>query len=278
MKRLFLMITVSLMMIFGSVCPASARAKIKIIAVTYFMEDKNKTVYYDIGGSSAKEKIQFKMGEYALSVVINGKNALKLSKKGWPLYHYDYSYIKLKNGKKFLYVSYGSDNYVGPRGIYKYTGGRLKRVADFNILPGLNKKYSDKLSYDNHVTSIHQKGNSIIITIEGIIAQLSLTKFSVKYTYKSGKMKRAKTGTIVKIDCGLKRKKLKTNKYIPLYKSRSTKRRITIIPKNKKVTLKKISGKNKKLWVKVKYGKKSGWIKLKSQYNSDTFKNILYPA
>lgn len=274
MKKLYILI-ISTMMIMMNIVSINAKAMINNIANGCDATTVNSS--YDITKDGKKDKIKLVKSGANLKVSINGKKALKIT---YPYEYIDYDckYIQLKNGKRYLYFSLNDNNGMGTRGIYKYVSGVLKKQIDLDVLPGLSQKYTGKYIYDHCVESVKVSGNSITVKYSGDLAQLGISEYKAKYIYKKGKLNKATSAAYISHSAGYGAlgKKITVKKNLKAYKSRSTNTSYFTVKKNKQVTVMRLSGKRNALWIKVKYGKKTGWIKVKAAFDTSMFKGVGY--
>ncbi|MBO6047644.1 MAG: hypothetical protein J6P61_07890 [Erysipelotrichaceae bacterium] len=226
---------------------------------------------YDICGSTKKDTITIDAtaSNYSdiikVTIKINGYENILSNVHGDTIFIH---HIKLKNGKRFLLVnmSYGKSTFSLK--LYKCSkSGQLSVAKDFKYdMPGLTSTtVSPSSKSSNHLTL---KAYLEFFT-EGTPATI---KISAKY--KSTKYKTPSTWTVtsVKTDDGVN--KLYAADKLTAYKSAgSTKKKFTI-SKGKKITLKSITRKNYVYWYKVKYGKKTGYVKDNQEY--PPFASVVY--
>lgn len=238
------------------------------------------TSKYDITGDNKADKIKFVCesdyygSDYynRLKVYINDK--LAYSKKDIGYYSVESKVIKLKNGKTFVTLAaIGNNEDCDVNGVYQYSNGKLKNVINF-------KKLMNKFSYHCSPHVIKAEGNTITVSCIGMYYSLGSAKLKFKYTYTKGKFKIKKDGTLSYVNTWDGDKKtLTTNKKISVYKSTSSKKANTTIPKNKKVKLTGCRYVDGKLFIKMSYKKKTYWLKASTKYLEPEklpFKNLVF--
>lgn len=216
---------------------------------------------YDVTGDQKADKVNIQKikgdsDSYSgLKIRINGRTAYQLSKS----FYYDAA-IKictLKNHKVFFYINLVADNDNGPVcGVFRYTGGKLKQVINFQTL------YKDGAHQSGAVLKV--KGNQL--TVKGYAMSWAMGGFEYQYTYKYKKGSLARTSTVGKITKTALTWQNKTwftaNQSIGLYKKVSSSKKYTTLKKGTKM---KVSGcyiSGKKILLKVRTsGGKTGWIK-----------------
>lgn len=140
------------------------------------------SVKYDLDGNGKEEVIQFKFNPtdspewFNISISINGKTKIaKLKEKNWDDYlSVSYDFIKLKNGKRFLYVNPTEYNSDGPSYLYQYKAGKLKKVCTLD-------------KYCRWIGSIDVQGNSIKVKMSDSGGKIGSNRFWSKYTFKKNK-------------------------------------------------------------------------------------------
>lgn len=278
---LMLIVTASIV---PSMTAQAASSKAKMIT----LNTSKTTKKYDVTGDKKADKIKFVCSnskDYSsdwydtLKVYINNK--LAYSNKNCYLYSVQEvksKIIKLKNGKVFMLlqtIGMNDDNYP-INGIYQYKKGKLKCVV--NLSKPLNK-YSYHLNCG--VTKV--EGNTIHVKYELMCYSLGSSQIVNKYTYKDGQFKLNSSGTIKyattmnsKTYEWKKTKTLTTAKKLSVYKKPTSKKATAKIPKNKKVKLSTCKYVDGKMFIKLKYGKKTYWLKASKGGSSDPFKNLAF--
>jgi len=241
---------------------------------------------YDITGDGKADTIKVKTlgtmapGTYSgqpthyegLAVYVNGKKALKLNKKAFNTSNdgYTLQLATLKNGKVFLYVRSKWYNQLDATNrLYRYKGGKLVLAKDLikiaDTRDGLKSDGTVARSYGlRGPNGITVSGNRIIAN--GMLANslVGSGSFDINLLYKKGKLVLSpRTSTL---DIGSytypSTQTLKAKGSIAAYKSATGSKKAFTIKKGQKVTVKKISIRNKDPRVQVKVGKKTGWLKL----------------
>lgn len=176
-KKSFLFTLTMLTMVFALslVITGTAKAAIKSCSET-------TSVKYDLDGDGKAENIEFKfmptedMYWFHISISINGKTKIsRLKIDNWDdFYCLQYDFIKLKNGKRFLYINPTENNSDGPCYLYQYKSGKLKKVCNLN-------------QYCRWIESIKVQGNSLKIKMTDSGGKIGSNRFWSKYTFKKNK-------------------------------------------------------------------------------------------
>lgn len=222
---------------------------------------------YDITGDKRADRIKIVSSKSAeggfqgIKVVVNGKTVYRNKKAAGMSSGPQVKLIKLKNGKPFLFLSAYSDNPDTDLSVVlAYKSGKLKTAIDGN------KALGKKFSWDSTVGRIQKvSGNTITMTYSTSSYMFGAVEATYSYTYKSGKLKAASTGTF-KVAEG--KKSYKALKPITVYKNTACKAKKFIIAKGDKVKFTNIFVKGNTVRVKVKVGAKTGWIKCANSYTS----------
>lgn len=256
-----------------SMSAQAASSKAKMIT----LNTSKITKKYDVTGDKKADKIEFVCynsegyDDYdILKVYINNK--LAYTKEYNHYYSVHAKIIKLKNGKVFLLMQTTTDNDddYPVNGIYQYKNGKLKCVT--NLSKPLNK-YSYHLNCN--VTKV--ENNTIYVKYNLMCYSLGSSQIENKYIYKDGKFKLNSTGTIKTVRTYQKNTKtLTTAKKLSVYKKPTAKKATVKIPKNKKVKLSTCKYVDGKMFIKLKYGKKTYWLKASKGGSSDPFKNLAF--
>ena len=266
----------------GALTVASSRAAYNDYAGTIDLYVNNTYANYDITGDGKADKIRLKTlgtittpgwpsGEEGLAVYVNGKKALTLSKKAFSTANDGYvlQLATLKNGKVFFYVRSKWHNQLDTTNrLYRYKGGKLVLAKDLikiaDSRDGLKNGGTVARSYGlRGPNGIAVSGNKIVA--KGMLANSLVVSgsFDIKLAYSKGTL--VLSPRITKLELGFygeTAKPLVAKRSITVYKSATGSKKAFAIKKGQKVTVKKISLRNKDPRVQVKVGKKTGWIKL----------------
>ena len=152
---------------------------------------------YDITGDGKADKIKFKIIKdrdgwgSAFKIYVNGK--LRYTTKGMGGYGFylnnvKVKYLRMKNGRPFLYIACNANNGDGAQEVLQYRSGKLKAMISRDKMP---------VGYGNHnqLTDAVASGN----TVKATFMQMTYTAGAVPSTYtykvKSGLLKIANTQT-----------------------------------------------------------------------------------
>lgn len=272
MKKL--LIFFSLLMCFGIFQANDVKAAPGIVKLT-----AGKTyTKYDVTGNGRKDKIIIQkekkqdMVYRRLSVTVNGSKQ-QLKAKDSHFYDVDAKLISLKNGKKFLYLYAGAedgDGYVC--GIYRYVSGKWKEVVD---IASVFKNYGMHLN--GNIASV--SGNNIKVRFYVMSWSTGPSTIDYTYTYKNGTLKRTGSyGTYKAIYVkGKNTRTFYAAKSLPVYQKANGAKKIFTVKKGGKVKIVKCALTNGKMYIQIKYGRKTGWIKAATRTaNFVQFSNVMY--
>ena len=241
---------------------------------------------YDITGDGKADTIKVKTlgtmapGTYSgqpthydgLAIYVNGREALKLTKKAFNTSHDGYALqlATLNNGKVFLYVRSKWYNQLDTTNrLYRYKSGKLVLAKDLikiaDSRDGLKSDGTIARSYGlRGPNGITVSGNRIVA--KGMLANslVGSGAFDINLLYKKGKLILSPRTSSLDISSYThpSTQTLTAKRSIAAYKSTTGSKKAFTIKKGQKVTIKKISIRNKNPRVQVKVGKKTGWIKL----------------
>lgn len=230
---------------------------------------------YDITGDKRPDRIKVvtlkqQEGVYiGLKVVINGKTAYtnkKATASGKPTV----KLIRLRNGKPFLYLSAFEYNPgTDLSAVFSYRSGKLKAVIDSK------KALGTKFGWDGTYGTIKKvSGNTITMNYSTSTYMFGAIDATYKYTYKSGTLKTASTGTFKPSE---NRKSYKALMDIPVYKNTACKAKKFTISTGDSVKFTNIYVKGNTVRVKVKVGAKTGWIKCATSPTSSLLHRYIDP-
>ena len=237
----------------------------------YELSDTSPNCEYDVTGDGVKDTVEIKKmnessygsGYCGFKVIINGKTALT-DNTSW-YYGLETIFIQTKGHGYFL-ISLGHDNGDGPKIIYEYVNGQLKKRVDLGKVAG-------KIFYHYSVTVSSIKDSSIKLKVIGQTNMLAYTETTFDYNVGAkGKLSLAKK--IVKVSYSDQRYNSKTDQFetskyliavkkIPVYRSATGTKKAFHIKKGTKLTIKKVSMKGKCRYYCITKSGKKGWIKNK---------------
>lgn len=168
------------------------------------------------------------------------------------------SVITLKNNEPYLWIATARSNSKVQQTLYHYEKGKLKKVFS-------NSDLSKKNTSNCYISSIDPSGNSLNVTYTLVTSVTGLTKATYTYKYKNGAMSRT-SDTTSKIkyattDTGYftKSKLSSAGKFTAFTDIYLDEKAFTVNVK-KKVQPVSITLMGNKLYYKIKYGSKTGWI------------------
>lgn len=241
----------------------------KIMSTGYSFEvgDKlQKSVSLDITGDGKVDTVDMyaeRTTDYdcTVRVAVNGKLAYATGKGGFGVHIY---YLRGKTNKdEYIWIHSSIDNGDAVLDhIFKYdnASGKLVNLCILDSchwLGGISHCYADK---------IETTAKGIKVQYSGQFLCTGYRKWSYEYVLKNGKLQYKNPTTTVNS------KKYTATKNIKFYKKANSKKVSFVLKKGQKVTLKKVTAKNRKYFLQFKMGKKSGWIKAK-QY--EIFKDVI---
>lgn len=237
--------------------------------VTTLKNGKTCTVP-DVTGDKKADKVKVqvtwtnKYGSKYISKVaikVNGKTALSKSNTGFA--GLSAFVVTLKNGKSFLFVkpTVMSDTPVWSKvkdsasfnGLYKYSGGKFKLVAN------TSKVFPSKVGTYRGVSLTEVSGNKVTLTYSAMTYFLSQLYADYSYAYKSGTLKQVSKKAPVRPMYG---NKLVAAKSMTAYKNYDCKKKAFTIKKGKTVLFKQIFSNGKTVSLQVQSGSQLGWIKV----------------
>lgn len=275
-KKMILGVVLVLAVLFAVPRSVEAKASAKKLKV-----DKTYT-QYDMTGDKKKDTFRVSgdaidYGTYkeykGYTVYLNGKKVL--SDTGYILDFTIYR-LELKNGNVFVAIVPESNNGdVFGAAIYKYTGGKLKKLLDLYNM--------EKIGYHNNVSKISVSGNTIRVKHGVMSFALASIGFSLDYQYKGGKLVQKSTQTkLTESIVKLQKKTYWTAKRSMTLLNKVGGKKIAAITKGKKVKIDRIylNAKHTQIYLHVKVkGGKSGWVKGLTKYpayGKELFEEVMY--
>ncbi|MBE5905875.1 MAG: hypothetical protein E7277_03650, partial [Lachnospiraceae bacterium] len=204
---------------------------------------KAKTVHVDLNEDGQKETLFFKPivskdgsteDFKKLSIYINGKRMSTFTEY---FFSYEYRFITLENGKKFLYLHPQGLNGDGFHRLYQYKKGKLKRVINFDTNP-----------LGRWIGTIKANGNELRVNTSDNGSGIGLFHFNIYYTYKNGafhlKSKTHKVTNYYLLNSDNQNQKsgvceLTVSKEFTIYSDKTAKTQIGTVPVGTKVKLTK---------------------------------------
>ncbi|MCC8067108.1 MAG: hypothetical protein LIO94_08420 [Clostridiales bacterium] len=281
MKRISRIITLCFLMLAFSALPSvcSHAANPSVVSLS------TDTVYkkYDITGDGKADKIKLKMvegsieGYSAIKVYVNGSLAGKFKSEYTYYAVQDINLYTLDNGKVFLYISLRGDNSPVLCAFYQYKSGKLKKVVD---LYSLFSKYGGLNGYYYAATITVQSGNKLKIEMPVQLYTTGMATITYKCVYKSGTLKLSSKKGTVSVYNSSGGTSLTANKKITAYKKAGSSQKAFTIKAGSNVTIDKCWISGSKLYLRVRYNGKYGWIKglsySTSWYSNRPFSNAMY--
>ena len=166
--------------------------------------------------------------------------------------------ITLKNNKPFLWVSTVQKNSKATQTLYQYKKGKLVKVMS-------NSDVAKKNTSNSYVSGVNASGNSIDFTYTFVTSVTGLTKATYTYKYKGGTLVRTSDTTkmiryATESDGYFTKSKLTAAGKFTAYKKTDLETPAFTVKVDKKVQPLAISIKGNKLYYKIQYGSKTGWI------------------
>ena len=237
--------------------------------------------YYDVTGDGKNDKFAVKAatasvytgnGYYdTVNIYVNGKKQ-SISYKNAPFYRLNATLYIFDNDKPLLYLGAKSDNdhkYIN--GILKDENGKWKYLLDMTKVFGNYKQYV-------RGEVISNSGKNLKIRYEIMCWTLGFCRVDYTYTYEQGILKcKSSYGKLVNyyaLDSG--NGKLTANKTIRAYKGCGNGETAFVLRKGNKVTVQKWRYTGGKLYIQLKYGRKTGWINGQKQKQFVTSEQRLF--
>ncbi len=250
---------------------------------------ENMITKIQLDGKGAKEKVKLtindkKTSEYGytstVTLEINGKRIFKNSYKmewGKPKVELIVTDINTSDKYKDLFLAVYDAEWCGTyQELIRVTYKNGKTTVD-QLFKTLNSIKSPKISdkfYDmsgrgyliNSIESCKGLINGDLVVLGNGTVKWHVCLYTeiadyfhgyIKLTLKSGKLKAANypSGTISEVGISGK-----LNKAITIYKNAGSSKKVVVVAKGKIIKFKEFKFVNKKLYVKVQYGKKIGWV------------------
>ena len=275
MKK-FLTICMFLMgLVIFSVLPVQAAAP-----KMYTLQPGKTYDQYDITGDGEKDKLKIVQVEGAydgywaeLNLYVNSKKAGTI--KG-SFNEMSARIITLSNGKSFLCVRGCTDNDISIfNGLYQYRNGKIVQVVNF-----LNTIYGRPVND----AAIYLNGNSVTVRTEEMSYSLGYCTTAYTYKYQNGSLVRTSNyGKYTRLNAADKTTGLFTAaKNIQAYKGPGSAEKAFAIRKNSTVKILNCWTSGNKMYIRVKCGSKTGWIKAVTfkqsagHAGSPQFSNVMY--
>lgn len=191
--------------------------------------------------------------------------------------------LTMNNGKSYLWLSIGTDESDIIDKILYYNGSKFVQAVDGQCLPGCSLSQSRNLAFHIDYRNVKVYKNTLKVYYSVMFDSIGGVEFYDTLKYSKGKLVRSsKTVSSFSIykEVNYTYKKatvFKTKTSLRAYKTAGgTKVKFTI-PAGKNITFKSLWISSGKLYLKVKYGSKIGWLKLTNYTTSNTpFYNIAY--
>lgn len=238
-----------------------------------------KTISADITGDGKADQIliQTTMDKYdqvqKFKIKVNKKWALIKTLSNQDVNYITAKYAKMTNSKEFIQIiGIGPNDYVTFNQIYKYnnTSKKLYLVSNLNDTA-------------NAITSATK--NSLVLTHSTQPSETGWISWKMSYVFRNNKLvlSNSTTSTVKSvIGNGQKdyySKLFQKNIFVTAKKMSfyNGKKLAYSVPANTKVTLKKLTMSNGKIYLQFQYGKKTGWISVNNKnynYESPYFKAV----
>lgn len=224
----------------------------------------------DVTGDGAKDVVAMDVTDTSMTLKVNNKVL-----KSWNTTK-EIASAKIVTVAGKSYIELNEENYTKnttKSGLYLVSGGKLKTAVDYSKL--LNKKLLEKNKFVvtgnglDRMTVSKVKGKTLYLDASLYTKSLGYFKISsLQMKYSGGKFKLSeKAGKtsflLLDMKTGTQYKEFTAKKAITVYKKAgSTKKAGFKIAARKKFTIKKAAIVKKNIYVQVKSGGKTGWIKL----------------
>ena len=213
----------------------------------------------DITNDGKKDKIKIvrKKGQYdgywgGADIYVNSKKAGTINKTFLGM---SIRIITLSNGKSFLCLRGEMDNDISVfHGLYQYRNGKIVQVVNF-----INTTYGRPVNE----AAIYLNGNTIRVRTEAMSYSLGYCTTEFTYKYQNGTLLRTSNyGKYTKLDAANKRTGLfAAAKNIQAYTTPTSGKKAFVIRKNTGVKILNCWTVGNKMYIRVKNGSKTGWIK-----------------
>lgn len=238
-----------------------------------------KTISADITGDGKADQIliQTTMDKYdqvqKFKIKVNKKWALIKTLSNQDVNYITAKYAKMTNSKEFIQIiGIGPNDYVTFNQIYKYnnTSKKLYLVSNLNDTA-------------NAITSATK--NSLVLTHSTQPSETGWISWKMSYVFRNNKLvlSNSTTSTVKSIIGNGQKdyysKLFQKNIFVTAKKMSfyNGKKLAYSVPANTKVTLKKLTMSNGKIYLQFQYGKKTGWISVNNKnynYESPYFKAV----
>ena len=191
-----------------------------------------------------------------VKIAINGKNKKTISASG--IDRVAVSVMTLKNNKPFLWVEVVRKNSKVSQTLYQYQNGKLKAVLS-------NADFAATNTSNCYVSYISSSGNTLKFTYTIATSVTGLTKMTYTYKYKSGTLQRTSNTTskisyVTKSNGGFTKNKVTAAGKFVAYKNTKLDTQAFAVKVDKKVQPVSVTFSGGKMYYKLKYGGKTGWI------------------
>lgn len=198
-----------------------------------------------------------------LKVTVNGKNVGTIAVND--VQAYTVKYLHLSNSREFLAVRATWCNSIELNAIYRYTGGKLKKVGDLSLYAYMSSEIASVSS------------SSIKVKYTGLPDETGWLAWTYTYKYKNGKLVKSSTTASVKSDATAqrdgfdryyKKNKMKTLKSLTFYTTAGGSKKAFTVSKGTWLTLKKIKVTSKAAYLQFATSSgKTGWKKIYTNSN-----------
>lgn len=214
---------------------------------------------YDITGDGKKDRIKVvrKKSQYdgcwnGADIYVNNTKACAINKAFMDM---SIRIITLSNGKPFLCLRGGTDNDISVfHGLYQYRNGKIVQVVNF-----INETYGRPVNE----AKIYLSGNTVRVRTEAMSYSLGYCTTEFTYKYQKGTLLRTSNyGKYIKLNAANKRTGLfAAAKNIQAYTTPTSGSKAFVIRKNTGVKILNFWIAGNKMYIRVKNGSKTGWIK-----------------
>lgn len=214
---------------------------------------------YDITGDGKKDKIKVvrKKSQYdgcwnGADIYVNNTKVCAINKSFMDM---SIRIITLSNGKPFLCLRGGTDNDISVfHGLYQYRNGKIVQVVNF-----INETYGRPVNE----AKIYLSGNTVRVRTEAMSYSLGYCTTEFTYKYQKGTLLRTSNyGKYIKLNAANKRTGLfAAAKNIQAYTTPTSGSKAFVIRKNTGVKILNFWIAGNKMYIRVKNGSKTGWIK-----------------
>lgn len=279
MKNKIFAFTIALLMAFGMILHDShAAASTKTIKL-------NSSYQVKLNGTSKQLKITPSYdSDGAVSMFnfyVNGAktNTFSLGNYQHPDISIDPLVIKLinlNNKKSFILITNMGGTDAECTFLFQYKDNQFKMIMNLNTIPGLNDDQEGDFCEGIEVKKVSASGNKLKVSymVYGLWDWGERMDYTMTYAYKSGTLKRTSNNvSSFKFydNDGDKVTSLKTKTSVKILKSAGGSKVYYTVPKGKKVSVKGLWIKSGKVYLKVAYNKKTGWINMLKTDGSKAF-------